>query len=96
MRGRQRACGLLPDRRQGDWIRLGELLLRDGNYRGDELMRPGWVAVMRAPVTGAADFGMYLRVANRAPGHEPYAVHDVFVAGGRDGNRLWLAPSMGS
>lgn len=82
--------------RQGDWIRVGELLLRDGNYRGDELMRPGWVAAMRAPVTGAADFGMYLRVANRpAPGHETYAVHDVFVGGGRDGNRLWVVPSMG-
>ena len=37
--------------RQGDWIRVGQLLLRDGNYRGDELIRPGWVAVMRSPAT---------------------------------------------
>src|SRR6516225_7499095 len=27
---------------QGDWIRVCQLLLRDGNYRGDEVMRPGW------------------------------------------------------
>ena len=82
--------------RQGDWMRIGELLLRDGNYRGDELMRPGWIAVMRSPVQSEPDFGMYVRIANRpAPGHESYAARDVFVAGGRDGNRLWIVPAMG-
>ncbi len=82
--------------RQGDWIRVGELLLRDGNYRGDELMRPGWIAVMRSPARGDPDFGMFLRLTNRpTPGQETYAARDVFVAGGRDGNRLWVVPSMG-
>jgi CubicO group peptidase (beta-lactamase class C family) len=82
--------------RQGDWIRIGELLLRDGNYRGDELMRPGWIAVMRSPARSDPDFGMFLRLASRpAPGQESYATRDVFVAGGRDGNRLWVVPSMG-
>lgn len=82
--------------RQGDWIRIGELLLRDGNYRGDELMRPGWIAVMRSPARSDPDFGMFLRPGSRpAPGQESYAARDVFVAGGRDGNRLWVVPSMG-
>jgi CubicO group peptidase (beta-lactamase class C family) len=82
--------------RQGDWIRIGELLLRDGNYRGDELMRPGWIAVMRSPAKGDPDFGMFLHIANRpAPGRETYAARDVFAAGGQDGNRLWVVPSMG-
>ncbi len=82
--------------RQGDWIRVGELLLRDGNYRGDELMRPGWIAVMRSPARSDPDFGMFLRLASRpAPGQETYAARDVFVAGGADGNRLWVVPSMG-
>jgi CubicO group peptidase (beta-lactamase class C family) len=82
--------------RQGDWIRIGELLLRDGNYRGDELMRPGWIAVMRSPAKADPEFGMFLRIANRpAPGRETYAARDVFVAGGQDGNRLWVVPSMG-
>ncbi len=82
--------------RQGDWIRIGELMLRDGNYRGDELMRPGWIAVMRSPSRSDPDFGMSVRVAQRpAPGRETYAARDVFVAGGRDGNRLWIVPSMG-
>ncbi len=82
--------------RQGDWIRIGELLLRDGNYRGDELMRPGWIAVMRSPARSDPDFGMFLRLASRpAPGQESYAARDVFVAGGPDGNRLWVVPSLG-
>ncbi len=82
--------------RQGDWIRVGELLLRDGNYRGDELMRPGWVAQMRSPGRSDPQYGMFVRVAARPdPGRESYATRDLFVAGGADGNRLWLVPSMG-
>jgi CubicO group peptidase (beta-lactamase class C family) len=82
--------------RQGDWMRIGELMLRDGNYRGDELMRPGWIAVMRAPSLKEPQFGMFLRDGSRpAPGRESYATRDVFVAGGKDGNRLWMVPSMG-
>ena len=39
---------------------------------------------------------MFLRIANRpAPGRESYATRDVFVAGSKDGNRLWVVPSMG-
>jgi CubicO group peptidase (beta-lactamase class C family) len=80
--------------RQGDWIRLAELLLRDGNYQGSEVVRPGWLAVLRAPVKAAPGYGAYLRLAERAPGQEPYAEPDVFVAGGAGSNRLWLVPSL--
>ena len=59
-------------------------------------MRPGWVAVMRSPAQSDPQFGMFIRIANRpAPGRETYAARDVFVAGGGDGNRLWVVPSMG-
>ena len=80
--------------RQGDWIRLAELLLRDGNYQGSEVVRPGWVAILRAPVKAAPGYGAYLRLAERPPGQEPYAEPDVFVVGGAGGNRLWLVPSL--
>jgi CubicO group peptidase (beta-lactamase class C family) len=81
--------------RQGDWIRVGQLLLRDGNYRGDEVIRPGWTALMRSPAKSDPDFGSFVRVANRtATGQETYAARDVYVVGGRGGNRLWLVPSM--
>jgi len=81
--------------RQGDWIRIGQLLLRDGNYRGDEVIRPGWVTLMRAPSRGDPRYGAYLRLGSpAAPGREPYAARDLFAVQGEGGNRLWLVPSL--
>lgn len=83
-------CCLLS--RQGDWIRIGELLLHDGNYRGDELLRPGWVGLLRAPVLADTRYGAYLRL--RAPGREAYLAPDLFVLGSSGAHRLWLVPSL--
>jgi CubicO group peptidase (beta-lactamase class C family) len=81
--------------RQGDWIRIAELLLRDGNYRGDEVIRPGWVALLRTPFRGDPRYGAYVQLAaSAAPGGEPYAARDLFMVGGADGNRMWLVPSL--
>jgi CubicO group peptidase (beta-lactamase class C family) len=81
--------------RQGDWIRVAQLLVRDGTYRGQQLIRPGWVSLMRVPAKSDADFGSFVRVAARpAPASEPYAAADVFVVEGRGGNRMWLVPSL--
>jgi CubicO group peptidase (beta-lactamase class C family) len=81
--------------RQGDWIRVGELLVADGNYRGDEVMRPGWVALMRTPARSDPAFGAYVRLAAKAaPGQEPYATRDVLTVEGAGGNRMWLVPSL--
>jgi CubicO group peptidase (beta-lactamase class C family) len=80
---------------QGDWIRIGELLLRDGNYRGDEVIRPGWVTLMRAPVQSDPQYGTYVRVRwPPAAGREAPAARDVFAVEGPGGNRLWLVPSL--
>jgi hypothetical protein len=81
--------------RQGDWIRLAELLIKDGNYRGEEVIRPGWIARMLVPAKGNGRYGSYVRLGKTNPdGVEPYAVGDVFVVEGNAGNRLWLVPSM--
>jgi CubicO group peptidase (beta-lactamase class C family) len=81
--------------RQGDWIRVGQLMVRDGNYRGAEVIRPGWVSFMRTPARSDSDYGTYLRVGSRvAGGAEPYAARDLFVVDGGGGNRLWLVPSL--
>lgn len=87
--------------RQGDWIRFAELLIKDGNYRGEEVIRPGWVARMLVPAEDNANFGTYLRLGNtgrlgktNVSGTEPYALDDVFMIEGNGGNRLWLVPSM--
>jgi CubicO group peptidase (beta-lactamase class C family) len=81
--------------RQGDWIRLAELLIKDGNYRGEEVIRPGWIARMLVPAKGNASYGSYVRLGKtNPPDVEPYALDDVFVVEGNAGNRLWLVPSM--
>ena len=81
--------------RQGDWIRLAELLIKDGNYRGDEVIRPGWIARMLVPAHGNETFGSYIRLAKiNATGTVPYATEDLFVVEGNGGSRLWLIPSM--
>ena len=80
---------------QGDWIRVGQLLLRDGNYRGDEVMRPGWITLMRTPAQSDPQYGAYVRVRwTPAPGQEALATRDVFAVEGEGGNRLWLVPSL--
>jgi CubicO group peptidase (beta-lactamase class C family) len=81
--------------RQGDWIRVGQLMVHDGNYRGAEVIRPGWVSLMRTPARSDSAYGAYVRVAARvAGGAEPYAAKDLFVVDGGGGNRLWLVPSL--
>ncbi len=80
---------------QGDWIRVGQLLLRDGNYRGTEIIRGGWVSVMRTPAKSDPDFGSFLRVGlTPPPGQEGFAARDVYMIGSRGGNRLWIIPAL--
>lgn len=86
-------CCLLA--KQGDWIRVAELLVKDGNYRGEEVIRPGWVARMLVPAKGNTAYGSYVRLGKvNPPGAEPYAVGDLFVVAGNGGNRMWVVPSM--
>ena len=83
-------CCLLA--RQGDWVRVGELLANNGRYQGDEIVPPGWVTQMLAPVTGNPRYGSFLKVktGKTAAG---FAVPDVFMVEA-PGHRMWLVPSM--
>jgi CubicO group peptidase (beta-lactamase class C family) len=81
--------------KQGDWIRVAELLVKDGNYRGEEVIHPGWIARMLVPAAGNVAYGSYVRLGNVSPtGTEPYALNDLFVVEGSGGNRIWVVPSM--
>lgn len=80
--------------RQGDWIRIGQLLVRDGNYRGDEVIRPGWVALLRAPGRADPRYGAFVRLSGPAPGAETPIARDLFTVSGEGGNRLWVVPSL--
>jgi CubicO group peptidase (beta-lactamase class C family) len=81
--------------RLGDWIRVGQLMVSNGRYRGAELMRPGWVALMRSPARADADYGAFVRVGARIEGgSEPYAAPDLFVLEGGGGSRMWMMPAL--
>jgi len=58
---------------QGDWIRLAELLVKDGNYRGEEVIHPGWIARMVVPAAGNAAYGSYVRLGKVSPATERLA-----------------------
>jgi CubicO group peptidase (beta-lactamase class C family) len=80
--------------RQGDWLRVAELLLQNGNYQGDEVIVPRWVPQLLQPAKSNPNYGSYLRLGTHpAPGMSPYETSDVFVIEG-GGNRLWLVPSL--
>ena len=80
--------------RQGDWLRVAELLLQNGNYQGDEVIVPRWVPQLLQPVKGNPNYGSYVRLGTHpAPGMSPFATNDVFVVEG-GGNRMWLVPSL--
>src|SRR5262249_19543330 len=78
--------------RQGDWIRLGELLVSGGHYQGDEIVSPRWIPQLLAPTKANPAYGSYLKV-KAGKSSEAYAAPDVFLVEGR-GNRMWLVPSM--
>jgi CubicO group peptidase (beta-lactamase class C family) len=80
--------------RQGDWLRVGELLLNNGNFRGDEVLSPRWVPELLKPARSNSNYGSYVRLGqHQSPGASPYAASDVFLVEG-GGNRMWLVPSL--
>jgi CubicO group peptidase (beta-lactamase class C family) len=96
--------------RQGDWLRIGELLLDDGVFEGTRVLPPGWVRTMLTPAKGNPNYGFQLwlgspYVAERPYSFnrrqfanraaEPYAADDVFFLDGFGKYRMWLVPSLG-
>jgi CubicO group peptidase (beta-lactamase class C family) len=80
--------------RQGDWMRIAELLLQNGNYQGDEVVVPKWGPQMLQPAKSNDDYGMYVRRGVRPEsGMTPYVTDDVYLVSG-GGNRLWFVPSL--
>ncbi len=83
-------CCLLA--RQGDWVRLGELLASGGRFEGDEVVTPRWVAQMLVPTKGNSSYGEGVKL-KAGSSSEELAAPGVFELEGR-GNRMWLVPSM--
>ncbi len=85
--------------RQGDWMRVAEVLVNDGRFQGEQVVPPGWVRTMLTPSKTDARFGYQVwRGEPFVPGEgasEPYAAGDTFTLKGSGRTRLWLVPSMG-
>ncbi len=71
--------------RQGDWMRIAQLLLNDGVYQGSRILPRGWAEQMAAPSRRdpAAGFQLQLGIPR-----------DGFYLAGEGKNRLWLIPSL--
>jgi CubicO group peptidase (beta-lactamase class C family) len=74
--------------RLGDWLRVGELLARDGVYEGNELAPRAFVQQMKTPQTKDARYGFYVRV------NGGFAAHDVVWLESEGKQRLWIVPSL--
>ena len=80
--------------RQGDWLRVAEVLLQNGNYQGSEVIGPRWMTELLKPVPANPNYASYLRLgAHPEPGMSPYVTDEVLLIGG-GANRLWLVPSL--
>ena len=87
-----------------DWARYGVLLAQDGVWLGREILPPGYVAMMVAPVAasgGEYGHGMVWRWPLRAgqPGQDTDAAFaippDAFYMSGHDGQTVAIIPSKG-
>lgn len=85
-----------------DWARYGQFLLQGGVWRGEQILPPGYVAMMRTPV--AASHGQYGHGQlwlwgsdARSPGVDPDAAFgippDVFWLEGHDNQFIAVIPS---
>jgi CubicO group peptidase (beta-lactamase class C family) len=90
--------------RQGDWMRVAELLVTDGKFGGEQILPPGWVRAMLTPSKANNRFGYQVWRGAPLTGppsmhdkgtSEPYAAADTFLLKGNGKTRLWLVPSMG-
>ncbi len=94
---RNGAAGLRPDAatagccvsaRIADWMRVGELLVNDGVFEGNQFTPPRFVTLMLKPVVKESPLGLGVNVGGQ------FAAADVAWLEGSRNQRLWLVPSL--
>ena len=73
--------------RIGDWMRVGELLLNEGTYEGNELMPPRYGKQLVSPTHPQSPRGFYTRVDGG------FAERVVWLDGSNR-QRLWIVPAL--
>jgi CubicO group peptidase (beta-lactamase class C family) len=74
-----------------DQARLGQLLLDDGQYQGQQLIPAAWVRRMREPCAIAPFYG-WLMWLNRGRTSFPAASDNASLMVGAGGNYVWIEP----
>jgi CubicO group peptidase (beta-lactamase class C family) len=74
--------------RVGDWLRVGQMLVRDGVFEANQYTPPGFVAAMIRPTYTDSTHGYFVRVDGS------FAAKGVAWVGGKGHQRLWLIPSL--
>lgn len=82
------SAGCCVRARIGDWMRVGELLLDDGIFEGNQLTPPRYIELMMKPAHKDAPRGYFTRVDGS------FATHDVVWLEGTNKQRLWIVPSL--
>ena len=78
---------LSEDRDLPDWMRVGELLLNEGTYEGNELMPPRYGGLVMTPTHKESPRGLFTRV-------DGSFADKVIWLDGSSKQRLWIVPSL--
>ena len=91
-----------------DWVRIGQTLLQNGCYAGQQIIPEGWVDEMTTPSAANENYGMQLWLGTSHESlrkydpsitfmgnlhSEPFLADDVFFLDGAGDQRLYMIPS---
>jgi hypothetical protein len=75
-----------------DWMRVGDVLLQQGNFEGERIASPDWIRALLAADLDGRRHPVWLKQQQGAEGAEPPAARDTFWFDLGPGLRLWLVP----
>lgn len=81
--------------RLDDWLRIGDVLLQQGNFEGERLASPDWIRALLASDAEGVRHPVWRREALPWTGAEPPATRDTLWFDLGAGVRLWLVPKRG-
>jgi hypothetical protein len=78
-----------------DWVRVGDVLLQQGNFEGERIASPDWIRALLAADLNGMRHPAWLKSQQPWAGAEPPAARDAFWFDLGEGVRLWLVPRRG-
>ena len=81
--------------RLDDWMRVGDLLLRQGEYEGSRIVSVDWMRRVMATDPNGTSHPVWMTAPGALTGDEPPAAHETFWFDLGPGVRLWLLPRRG-